>query len=220
MPLFVPEAFLFGFTQGLIVGPLVLYGFQEGIDPKKGFWCQLQVSFGATVVNFVYLLLATYGVAHFLQGSWIQLVLWIISSYLLTHMGLNSLRAKQAKLSLAHVKSHKLKLLDTDFFKGFLICLFNPLAIVGAFVIVGGLYASHTGGASPLSFTLSVLAGDLCAAFLIAGITFFIKHIFRPWMLQGFVRVGGMMMMAYGFYFGWVALTGFLPLVEVVLALD
>jgi threonine/homoserine/homoserine lactone efflux protein len=123
-------------------------------------------------VSFVYLLLATYGVAHFLEGSGIQLMLWVLSSYLLIHMGLNSLHAKKTKLSLAHAKGHKLKLLDADFFKGFVICLFNPLAIVGAFVIVGGLYASHTGGASPLSFTLSVLAGDFLSAILIAGVTF------------------------------------------------
>lgn len=218
--MFVPEAFIFGFTQGLIVGPVVLCGFQEGIDPKKGFWCQLQVSLGAMAVSFVYLLLATYGVAHFLEGSVIQFTLWVLSSYLMIHMGLNSLHAKKSKVSLAHAKAHKAKLLDADFFKGFLICLFNPLAIVGAFVIVGGLYASHQGGASPLSFTLSVLSGDFLAAILIASATFFIKHIFRPWMLQKFIQMGSFTLIAYGFYFGWMALAEFRPLVEVVLALD
>jgi hypothetical protein len=39
-------------------------------------------------------------------------------------------------------------------------------------------------------------------------------------MLQKFIQMGSFTLIAYGFYFGWMALTEFRPLAEVVFALD
>lgn len=199
------HALAFGFSQGFVIGPLSLYGIREGLNPKRGFLCQLQVIAGATIVDVIYLLLATYGMAGFVQYDLVQVVLFSLASYMLITMGVNSLHEKPGKLSFAHLHRHKLLFFETDFFRAFCMNLVNPMVIIFAVVVFGGMYADYSAELSPLAFTLNIVGGGLLTSILIAFSTLAIRHIFHQWMLKKLMKAGSLILVAYGLWFFWKA---------------
>lgn len=209
-----PEAFLFGFTQGFVIGPLSLYGIREGLNPKKGFWYQLQVILGSAVVDIVYLLLATYGVASFVEISWVKMFMWSGAGYMLIRMGINSITEKPGRMNFHHAHRHKLAFFDSDFVRGFIVSLFNPMAVVFSVMIVGSLYATYTGPVSPAAFAMNVNVGGFLAGFIVCLLTLLIRQIFHPWMLKKFMMLGSFVLIAYGVYFSWMAIKEAAPIVD------
>ena len=179
---------------------------------------QLQVIFGAAIVELIYLLLATNGVTSIMNYSWVQTLLWIIASYMLGSMGYHSLKDPLSKGSLGHAHRHKLKFFDSDFFKAFLMCLCSPMALVFCFIVVGGMYTSYGDAVSPLNFSLSVNLGGVTTMCLIALATFAVRHIFHKWMLTKLVHAGSYVLMGYGVWFAWKAVLGLQPMVMAVIS--
>ena len=212
--MFTPEAFLFGFLQGLAIGPVTLYGIREGLSPRKGFWFQLQVIMGATLVDAVYVILATNGVIHFMDHQWVKLVMWILAAYMLLDMGIDSLRGDRGKKKLQYVHRHKLQFFDSDFFKGFFMCMTSPLAITYAVMVVGSLYASYANVVSPTVFALNVSLGGLVTSILIVFSTLILRHVFHTWMLKKLMFGGSLVLVGYGFYFSWKAILEIGPTVQ------
>lgn len=212
--MFAPEAFIFGFTQGFVIGPLSLYAIREGLNPKKGFWYQLQVILGSFVVDIFYLLLATYGIAQFVEISWVKMFMWTGAAYMLIRMGINSLREAPGRMTFHHAHRHKLAFFDTDFFKGFIVSLFNPMAVVFCVMIVGSLYASYEGSAGPASFAMSVNMGGFAAGLIVCALTFMIRQVFHPWMLKKVMMLGSFVLIGYGVYFSYKALLEGGPMVQ------
>ncbi|QQR55368.1 LysE family transporter [Candidatus Peregrinibacteria bacterium] len=208
-----PEAFLFGLSQGFIIGPITLYGIREGLNPRRGFFFQAQVILGATLVDACYLMLGTTGAAQFIQIPWVQTLMWCLAAYMLTSMGYHSLNDHTHKRSLQHMHRHKLRFFDSDFIKGGLMCLVNPMAIVFSLVVVGSLYSAHAHEISPYGFSANVALGGVLASFGIAGLTFIVRHIFHQWMLKKLMRVGSYILIAYGLKFTFKAVLGVQPLI-------
>lgn len=204
---------IFGLTQGFVVGPLTLFGIREGLDPKKGFWFQLQVLLGATLVDIFYLMLASYGAAKFIQYSPVQLAMWIAASYMLFSMGYNSFFGKSKRLSMEHVHRHRKRFYDADFFKAILMNLVNPTAIVFWVMVAGSMYANYVHILSPAAFAINILVGSTLSASLIVLATLLIKHVFHPWMLKKLVKGGALILMGYGVYFSFQALLILKPIV-------
>jgi len=203
--LFSPSIFWFGFSQGLVIGPITLYGIREGLDPRRGFWSQMQVIGGSTLVDVIYLLLATYGMVNFVQYDLAQVVLWSLASYMLITMGVNSLHERPSKLSFAHMHRHKVHFFETDFFRAFCLNLVNPMAIVFAVIVFGGMYAGYANQLSPLAFTVNIVIGGLVTSVLKAILTLAIRHIFHEWMLTKLMKAGSLILVAYGVWFFWKA---------------
>ncbi len=212
--MFSPEAFMFGFLQGFVIGPITLYGIREGLNPKRGIWFQLQVIFGATLVEAVYLLLATHGVIHFMDYEWIRLLMWTTASYMLLSMGIDALRGEKSKKKFEKVHAHKLHFYDNDFFKGFLMCLASPMAITYSLMVVGSLYVSYAVAVSPTAFALNVNLGGLMSALLLVALTLVVRHVFHQWMLKKLMLAGSLVLLGYGLYFGWQAVLEVQPVVE------
>ena len=124
-------AFIFGFTQGFVVGPITLYGIREGLDVRKGTWFQVQVILGACFVDTFYLFLGTYGIINFINHDWVRAVMWLGASYLLTSMGWHSLRDHTSKRGFQHMHRHKLHFFDSEFVKGILMCCSRSYAHFG-----------------------------------------------------------------------------------------
>ncbi len=212
---FVADAFIFGFIQGFVVGPVTLYGIQEGLNPKKGPREQMKVIAGAIIVDIFYLMLAVYGVAHFIDHSWVKLLMWTGAAFMLVHMGLNSLH-ENGKATIQHMHRHKLKFYDSDFVKGIFLCLFNPLAIVFSVMVVGSLYATYQGGAGPMPFALNIELGGILTSTLFILLTFFLSHIFNRQMLKKIVKGGSFILIGYGVYFGWKAVMEAQPVIALI----
>ncbi|MFA4815060.1 MAG: LysE family transporter [Candidatus Gracilibacteria bacterium] len=216
--MFTPEAFIFGFIQGFVIGPITLYGIREGLNPRRGLWFQLQVTLGATLVDAVYLILATNGMIHFLDYGWIRLMMWSVAAYMLLNMGIDSLRGENGKKKLQHIHRHKLQFFDSDFFKGFLMCMTSPMAITYAVIVVGGLYAGYAASVSPTVFALNVNMGGFFTSLLIVSLTFMLRHVFHQWMLKKLMMAGSLVLVGYGVYFSWKAILEVGPTVEALSA--
>lgn len=214
-----PGAFSFGFTQGFVVGPITIFGIQEGLNAKKGFWYQVQVILGATIVDLIYLLLASYGAAQFIDNSIIRLIMWSFASYMLIHMGMNSLRAKPGKLSFHHMHRHRSKLFETDFFRGFALNIVNPMAIVFWLMVAGSLYGQYKGVVTPPVFALNVVFGGLISSLSVAILTMFVKKVFHASMLKNLVKFGALILIAYGIWFLGKAIVEAKPLMDSILSL-
>ncbi len=212
------QAFIFGFTQGFVIGPISLFGIREGLDPKRGFLYQLQVILGATVVDIIYLLMASYGAAEFIDHSLVKLAMWSVAAYMLISMGYNSLRDKPKRLSLKHMHRHKARFYETDFFRALLMNLVNPLAIVFWVVVAGGMYADFASTISPLGFAMNIVVGGAISSFLVAVATLLVRQIFHPWMLKKLVMTGSLVLIAYGVFFSFKAFGELKPLMTSVIA--
>lgn len=209
-----PEAFLFGFTQGFVIGPLSLYAIREGLNPKKGSWYQIQVLLGSFVVDFFYLLLATYGMAQFVEISWIKMLMWVGAAYLLIKMGVNSIHERPGKLNFHHIHKHKLSFFDTDFFRGLVVSLFNPMAVVFSLMVIGSLYASYNGPVGPAAFAVNVNVGGFVAGLVVCLLTFMVRQVFHPWMIRKLMLVGSFVLIIYGLFFSWKAIQEAAPMVD------
>ncbi len=214
-----PGAFSFGFTQGFVVGPITIFGIQEGLNKKKGFWYQVQVILGATIVDLIYLLLASYGAAQFIDNSIIRLLMWSFASYMLIHMGINSLRKNPGKISFHHMHRHRSKLLEMDFVRGFLLNLVNPMAIVFWLMVAGSLYGQYKGVVTPPVFALNVVFGGLVSSVCVAIITMFVRKIFHESMLKNLVRFGSLILISYGMWFFGKAMVEAKPMFDSILSL-
>ncbi len=216
--MFSPDAFVFGFIQGFVIGPISLWGIREGLNPKRGPWFHLQVTLGATVVDLLFLLLATHGVISFIDYSFVRVGMWIIASYMLISMGLDSLKGEKGKKKIQRIHRHKLHFFDSDFFKAFCMCLVSPMAITYSVMVVGGFYMGYAKDISPLAFALNINFGGFINSLLIILLTFFVRHIFHQWMLQKLMMGGSLVLVGYGIYFAWEAFLEMQPAVSAAFA--
>jgi threonine/homoserine/homoserine lactone efflux protein len=205
MDLFSASAFWFGFSQGFVIGPISLFAIREGLNPRRGFWFQLQVILGATLVDVAYIMLAIYGVAGFIDNNLVQLVMWALAAYLLLTMGVNTYHERSGKMSFEHLHRHKTQFLKTDFFRAILMNLVNPVAVVFAVLVFGSMYGDYAELLSPFGFAMNVTAGGLLTALLIALLTLAVRHVFHQWMLQKMLKAGSLMLVGYGLWFLWKA---------------
>lgn len=214
-----PQAFIFGFSQGFVIGPISLFAIREGLDPKRGFWYQVQVYMGATVVDIIYLLLASYGAAQFIENSYVKFFMWAAAAYMLISMGYNSLRQKPKRLSLQHMHRHRHHFYETDFFRALLINLVNPLAVIFWILVAGGLYAEYAATVSPFMFAMNIVMGGTISSLLVTLLTLVVRQVFHQWMIKKLIQVGSIVLIIYGLYFSFKALLELQPLVIGLLAL-
>jgi threonine/homoserine/homoserine lactone efflux protein len=203
--MFSPSAFWFGFSQSFVIGPISLYGIREGLNPRRGFWDQIQVTLGATLVDIIYVLLATYGMAGFVENNLVQLVMWSLASYMLLTMGINTYHERPSKMSFEHMHRHKIHFLKTDFVKAFLMNLVNPMAIVFAVLVFGSLYSDYSATLTPFAFVVNVTVGGLLTSLLIAFLTLAVRHVCHQWMLKKMIKAGSLILIGYGLWFLWKA---------------
>lgn len=206
MALFSASIFWFGFSQGFVIGPISMYGIREGLNPKRGFWSQIQVSLGATLVDIAYLLASTYGLVNFIKYDVVQLLLWSIASYMLITMGVNSLKEQTTrKMSFTHFHGKKLQFFESDFVRAFLMNVVNPLAITYAVVIFGGMYAGYSNQLTPAVFAANIILSGLAASIIVALATLAVRQVFHEWMLKKLLKGGSLILIGYGIWFLWKA---------------
>ena len=206
------QAFILGFTQGFVIGPISLFGIREGLDPKRGFWYQLQVILGATLVDIGYLLLSSYGAAQFIEYGLVKFAMWSVAAYLLLSMGYNSFFEKPKRLTIQNVHRHRTKFYETDFFRAILLNLVNPLAIVFWVMVAGSLYGSYSEPITPFVFAANIVVGGTLSALVVALATLMVRHVFHQWMLKKLMKVGSLVLIGYGIYFLFQAILAFQPI--------
>jgi len=206
--LLATSAILFGFTQGLIIGPLSLYAIREGLNPCRGIKCETEAFTGALLVDITYSLLAMYGTVSFVNYGPVQTVLWTLAAYMLITMGINSFHLRSKRMSFHHLHKDKLAFYDNDFFHGFIINMVNPLTIVFWVVVGGSMYSDYSSVMPPFLFALNIITGTILARFVTISVTFFIRKIFHEWMLKRLMQAGSLVLTGYGLWFTWRAAIG------------
>lgn len=217
--LFVEEAFIFGFTQSFVIGPLTLLAIREGLNPKRGLWYQLQIVAAGTIVDTLYLLLALNGVVFFITDIRVQAIMWTCAAFMLTIMGMNSLNEPHKKKKISYHKTHRhhLQIADNNFSKGFLIGLMNPISIIFWIMIAGSMYSQYIGKISPLLFTTNIIIGGLIGSTIIVAATVAFRKFFTKKALQRLVFAGSLMLIGYGIWFTFRALVEWQTVVASIL---
>ncbi|MCC7197296.1 LysE family transporter [Candidatus Peregrinibacteria bacterium] len=206
--LFVEEAFIFGFTQSFVIGPLTLLAIREGLNPKRGIFYQIQVVAAGTIVDTLYLLLALHGAVFFINDIRVQAVMWTCAAFMLTMMGLNSLtNKKKKKISYHRTHRHHLHVADTSFGQGFMVGLLNPISIIFWVMIAGSMYSQYLNQITPLLFTSNIIFGGLFGSIIIVVCTFAFRKFFNKRTLQRLVMIGSVLLIGYGLWFTLKALT-------------
>lgn len=205
--LFIQEAFIFGFAQSFVIGPLTLLALREGLNPKRGIWYQLQVVAAGTIVDTMYLLLSLNGVVFFVNDVRVQALMWTGAACMLTMMGLNSLMGKKKKMTYHKTHRHHLQIANNSFGQGFLVGLMNPISIVFWVMIAGSMYTEYVGRVSPILFTSNIISGGLIGSTIIVGLTSVFRKFFNKRTLQKLVMLGSVLLIGYGIWFTFRALT-------------
>lgn len=195
------EILTFGFSQGFVIGPVSLLAIHEGLEARKhGFAKHMQVILGSTIVDVVYVLLATAGVAQVIDNFAVRLIMFTIASYMLIVMGLNTLFLKSKKMSFHHMHKRRLKFFETGFMEGLLINLVNPLAIIFWIMVAGSLYADFR-YLNPVWFALLVSGGALASCTIVALITQIVKTIFHERIIKWLNSLSSVILIGYGIWF-------------------
>lgn len=195
------EILAFGFSQGFVIGPVSLLAIHEGLQAKKhGFEKHMQVILGSTVVDVVFVLLATVGVAQIIDNPAVRLIMFTIAAYMLIVMGLNTLFLKKKKMSFHHMHLRRLRFFETDFMEGLLINLVNPLAIVFWIIVAGSLYADFQ-YMNPVWFALLISGGALASCTIVALLTQIVKKILHGKMIRWLNSISSVILIGYGIWF-------------------
>ncbi|MFA5793219.1 MAG: LysE family transporter [Candidatus Gracilibacteria bacterium] len=205
MSLISQSALLFGFTQGFVIGPLSLFAIREGLNPKKGFWYQMQVYCGSILVDIFYLMLATYGAAKFIENDIVQVIMWSLAAYMLINMGINTFHERPKRMSFHNMHRQKLKFYQTDFFRGFALNIVNPMAIVFWIVVAGSMYGDYASTVSPGVFAMNIVVGGIPSCIIVALLTLLLREVFHTWMLKKLMQAGSLVLVGYGLWFTWKA---------------
>jgi len=205
--LFNVEAFIFGFAQSFVIGPLTILAIHEGLNPKRGIRYELQVVLAGTMVDTMYLLLSLHGIAYFINDIKIQAVMWTCAAAILSVMGLSAFTGKKKKKIYHKAYKHHLHVAQNSFAEGFVVGIMNPISVVSWIMVAGSMYSQYINQISPTLFTANIIGGGIIGSSIIVATTYFFRSHFRRKTLQRLVLLGSVLLVAYGIMFSFKALT-------------
>ncbi|MHA7098100.1 LysE family translocator [Priestia aryabhattai] len=191
-----------GISLAAPIGPIKVEMIKRGMT--GGFWPSWLIGLGGVTGDFLFLLVIYLGAEHLFAHHYIVVLTYMLGSFFLLKLGVNSL-----------VKQEILKREDTvasfspwyqPFFIGFLIALLNPLNIVFWFSVYGATLEEMKGELpSSLSFVYSlfILVGIILWNLNVAFTVHFGRHLLTDKFLRIVSIVAGLVLIGYGLRFAF-----------------
>lgn len=188
------EGVLFGMSLQLSIGPVCLTVLQ--LTLTEGYKKALLMVLGVTLVDALYIVAASLGMAQLLEIEQLRDALVLAGGGLLLYFGVTYLH------SLGRVSSHRL-VIGNPFWYGVVLTLTNPLTILFWAGIFGALLASSQRSniviySLPL-FSLGCVISTLLFLSLIVYVGNFLSFLFRPLVQKTFHLVLGLVFIIFGF---------------------
>ena len=199
----IPRNILLGIMLAAPIGPASLAVIQNGL--RQGFLRAFLTGVGIISADATYLLIVFFGLASFINLSWIKALIWIFGTLVLLYLGIQSIRDGSRKLEF---ESGQAAVARNPWLVGYLINISNPLAIVFWLGIFGSLLGTTFTGSTRLEALLSS-ASILVGIFLWHSTMSFVSHWGRNLLNQKTVKVvstiAGIALILFALRFGYNA---------------
>ena len=162
----------FGLVLQISVGPVCIAVLHKGID--QGFRHAFAMSWGAALVDALYICLSILGVSALLQVQSARAIIGIGGAVLLLAFGLRYLRAPTGTARSQHRSESPLR----SFAYGIALTLTNPLTILFWGAVLGAMMSTHTFGGSWGVFFFA--AGCVTATLLFLTAVALAGHFLEP----------------------------------------
>jgi len=192
---------ILGITLAAAVGPVSIETIKRGL--RKGFWHAFLVGLGAALADATYLILIYLGLANFLTGYYIKLIIWIFGAIVLIYLGYGGIKEFKTKLDINDKnKSEKNSLLA-----GYLIALMSPMTFAAWFGIGGSIIGAQklTGIAGLITF-LALVLGVIIWFFILSLLISFSRKFVNEKTLGYVSLIAGIILIIFGLYFGYNAI--------------
>ena len=193
---------ILGITLAAAVGPVSIETIKRGL--RKGFWSAFLVGLGAALADATYLILIYLGLANFLTGYWIKLIIWIFGAIVLIYLGYGGIKEFKNKLNIKDKnKSERSSLLA-----GYLIALMSPMTFAAWFGIGGSIIgAQKLTGMAGLIIFLALVLGVIIWFFILSMLISFSRKFVNEKTLGYVSLIAGIILIIFGLYFGYNAIS-------------
>lgn len=200
---------LLGISLSAPIGPINAAQLNKGMH--HGFLHAWLVGLGGMISDLLFMLLIYFGVASFLTTPFMKTFLWLFGCFILVYTGIESVIG--AKNSLEAGPSVKASSKRKSFLMGFLIAISNPLNIIFWLGIYGAVLAKTSDLYSNyqlILYSCGIFLGIIVWDIFMAGVASTFRKFFRQRALS-IIAIGcGIMLIGFGLYFGYEAITFFM----------
>lgn len=194
---------LLGLSLSAPIGPVNAAQLDKGI--RGGFLHAWFVGLGALSADLLYMLLVYFGVVHFLDTPFMKTFLWLFGFFVLTYIGIDSLK-QAGKIPMGEMRGSEP--LKKSFLSGFLMSVSNPLSILFWLGIYGSVLAQAAASVSTQDLIVNsgaIILGLLLWDFTMAGFASVFRKLLTDRILVLVSVLSGVSLIGFGLYFGYQA---------------
>ncbi|MFL0556442.1 LysE family transporter [Paenibacillus barengoltzii] len=194
---------LLGLSLSAPIGPVNAAQLDKGI--RGGFLHAWFVGLGALSADLLYMLLVYFGVVHFLNTSFMKSFLWLFGFFVLTYIGIDSLK-QAGKIPDGGMRGSEP--LRKSFLSGFFMSVSNPLSILFWLGIYGSVLAQAAAHMRTLDLIINssaIIVGLLVWDFTMAGFASVFRKLLTNRVLMLISILSGLSLIGFGLYFGYQA---------------
>lgn len=194
---------LLGLSLSAPIGPVNAAQLDKGI--RGGFLHAWFVGLGALSADLLYMLLVYFGVVHFLNTSFMKSFLWLFGFFVLTYIGIDSLK-QAGKIPDGGMRGSEP--LRKSFLSGFFMSVSNPLSILFGLGIYGSVLAqaaAHMRTQDLIINSSAIIVGLLVWDFTMAGFASVFRKLLTNRVLMLISILSGLSLIGFGLYFGYQA---------------
>ncbi|MBN4067420.1 LysE family transporter [Simkania negevensis] len=204
MSLFISKILL-GISLAAPVGPVSVEVIRRGL--RRGFFAAFPVCIGAIVGDFLYLLMAYFGLAPFLMNSVIRITILFLGASMLLYLGVQCIKKSWKPIEIETSSGNDNK---NAVILGFLLAVINPMSIVWWLSVFGAVLGSTLPEELTLVLLLSnltIILGTLIWSLTLCLILHFGKRFVGQQQIRAISILAGSSLVGYGLYFGYTAIT-------------
>ncbi|EES71256.1 LysE family transporter [Paenibacillus sp. MB22_1] len=194
---------LLGLSLSAPIGPVNAAQLDKGI--RGGFLHAWFVGLGALSADLLYMLLVYFGVVHFLNTPFMKSFLWLFGFFVLTYIGIDSLK-QAGKIPDGGMRGSEP--LRKSLLSGFLMSVSNPLSILFWLGIYGSVLAqaaAHMRTHDLIINSSAIIVGLLVWDFTMAGFASVFRKLLTNRVLMLISILSGLSLIGFGLYFGYQA---------------
>ncbi|WP_270182865.1 LysE family translocator [Alkalihalobacillus sp. CinArs1] len=196
---------LLGLSLSAPVGPINAAQMDKGI--RYGFLNAWFVGIGAMVADAIFMLLIYIGIGHIVDSPFMKTFLWLFGFFVLSYTGVESIVKSRVQKNRSGTKSETK---GKSFRTGFFMAFSNPLNILFWLGIYGSILAQNANNLGTYHFLIystgifiGITIWDLTMASIASGA----RRLLNPSMLRMISILSGIVLIAFGLYFGKQAMT-------------
>ncbi len=207
-------AILIGISLAAPVGPTTTEVFKRGLN---GFYHGFLTGLGAAAADSTYLLIVFFGLSVLFLFPPVKIAIWIFGCIVLIYLGFLAIkdffRFKEIDLQSKEANNSKRMSIRWSFPAGYLITVANPITIIFWIGIFGSYLSSVIGGDTQLSalfYSFFVVVGVVLWFFVLSAILGKGGRRLGGKFLKYVSLVCGIILIAFGLWFGYQAVTNLL----------